>query len=351
MSTNQKEKEEEVKVKGKKVEGKTDIRTMEDAVKRYSEKWNVSEKVAAQKLLNYIEGEGKDKPAQAENVPQMGDIFPNPITEFSKRVQGINQALLSTEWTKRNISELRQPPQALQEIAEIRGKVSSLESTIQDQLKSLQETLEAKNQQEAQREILEKFDEMMKPLSEKIATLEEVVKGKPEAEGKLIKTNAELATAYGEATDAAQEFLKGQGFLFGKKPVGSQGMSAADQLKIYETLLTHQDKKDDRSWEREKWREEQKLKTLEITEREKTIRGIAKDGFKRAQPLIDAFTEEGEKRLRGSRSPSPTPGQLESKGATAANIFTCPGCGTEIPVKGEPMRVVCPECKKVWAKQ
>jgi len=328
------------KIKNKN-ESESKVETMEDVVIRYSQKWGVSEQEAAQKILGFLENEGKHV-----NMPTAGNLFPAALGDLSKKVQDVNQAILSTHLTRRNIQEMNQPTEALKDLATVKERLNSLETTINTQLKNLQDTLDAKNQEEAQREILEKMQGVVNPLKEKIEALESVMKP-PVPGGKVITNNTDLIKAYGEATDESQKFLKSQGFILGKVGSGGAGMSGENTINLYTKVLDRQDKIDDRAWEREKWKDDQVIKKLEITEREKTLRDIAKDGLKRVAPLLDAISDDVEGRIRNKESKPP----LKQKMPDTANEFICPGCNAKIPITGQPEKIECDSCGKTYQRQ
>ena len=79
-------------------------------------------------------------------------------------------------------------------------------------------------------------------------------------------------------------------------------------------------------------------------EREKTIRKIAGDAFKKLSPLFDAFAEEGQHRIRGEKGEP-----AKSKSPTIPDEFICPNCKTPIPTGGK-TQIVCPnpKCGKTY---
>jgi hypothetical protein len=74
---------------------------IDDAIEFYSKKWGVSKEEAAEKIKKLIE---------ARKAPSMEDLFPEPLGELSKKVQDINQSILSTAATRRRVQELENPP-------------------------------------------------------------------------------------------------------------------------------------------------------------------------------------------------------------------------------------------------
>lgn len=102
----------------------------------------------------------------------------------------------------------------------------------------------------------------------------------------------------------------------------------------------------ERQWERDRWQMEMGLKKNSEVERMRTIRKIAGDALKKAGPLLDAATDELEggvrERVRGARRPR--------RVTLKKGVFHCPGCGTDIPIEGEPESITCPECDATYGK-
>jgi len=86
---------------------------VDEAVQYYSKKWGVSEDEAAEKIQKLLE---------SRKAPSMEDLFPEPLGELSRKVQDVNQAVLSTAFTRKKVQELEGPP----------SKTSAIERTIDD---------------------------------------------------------------------------------------------------------------------------------------------------------------------------------------------------------------------------
>jgi len=141
----------------------------EDIIERYSKRWKVSREEAERRLKQVFNNNNS-----AKKVPTLENLFPEPIGELSKRVQDINQALLSSAYTRRLLDS---PPE---DIAELRARIENLDrivgdmkSTLEDQIKRITETLEDKRRKEAREELLKELDEKMNPLRENLQRLSE----------------------------------------------------------------------------------------------------------------------------------------------------------------------------------
>ena len=141
----------------------------EDVIERYSKRWKVSREEAERRLKQVFNNNNS-----AKKVPTLENLFPEPIGELSKRVQDINQALLSSAYTRRLLNS---PPE---DIAELRARIENLDrivgdmkSTLEDQIKRITETLEDKRRKEAREELLKELDEKMNPLRENLQRLSE----------------------------------------------------------------------------------------------------------------------------------------------------------------------------------
>ena len=141
----------------------------EDVIERYSKRWKVSREEAERRLKQVFNNNNS-----AKKVPTLENLFPEPIGELSKKVQDINQALLSSAYTRRLLDS---PPE---DIAELRARIENLDrivgemkSTLEDQIKRITETLEDKKRKEAREELLKELDEKMNPLRENLQRLSE----------------------------------------------------------------------------------------------------------------------------------------------------------------------------------
>jgi len=149
-----------------------DCMSLDEMAKKYSEKWNVPFEEAKRKIQKFLE----EGPSEKKKVPGPENIFPEPIGPLSEKIMDINQAALSTAWTRRSLLDLSQPPEELKSLKE---KVSSLEqmvtsvmSMVQSEVKGLRETLEAKKAEEARQKLLQEINEnVIEQLKQKIETL------------------------------------------------------------------------------------------------------------------------------------------------------------------------------------
>lgn len=191
-----------------------------EAVEFYSKKWGVSEEEAAEKIQKLLE---------ERKAPSMEDLFPEPLGELSRKVQDINQAVLSTAFTRKKVAEMENPQkssgvqqdvddavhtagreiitQKLTAIDPIRAKVDeALGELVGDMLK---ERLKGTNKEELRAMLDGLFDEfgekVVKPLYEKVTALE-TEKGKEE------QSMSEVVDLVTDAEKKYKDFLEKRGF-------------------------------------------------------------------------------------------------------------------------------------------
>jgi polyhydroxyalkanoate synthesis regulator phasin len=90
--------------------------SVEDIIEEYSRKWKVSKEEAEMKIRKMLE----------EKTPSQEKIFPEPLGEISRKIQDINQAALSTAYTRRLLSS---PPE---DVAALRDKIEKIDAVIAD---------------------------------------------------------------------------------------------------------------------------------------------------------------------------------------------------------------------------
>lgn len=175
--------------------------SVEEMAKRYSKKWGVSEEEAEEKIKRFLEEKPK-KRRKGGGMPSEVDLFPEPIGPLSEKIQDINQATLSTAFTRKSLREMSQPPK---EMEDLKGRMETIEDLVNTTMnfvnttmKEMQGTLEAKQEDERRKQLLEELKEnVIKPLQE---DLEEVKKSlsreeppKPEESISTIKETLDKA--------------------------------------------------------------------------------------------------------------------------------------------------------------
>jgi len=140
----------------------------EDLVERYSKKYGIPREEAEKRLKWLLNDEGKKK------VPSLDNLFPEPVGELSKKVQDVNQALLSSAYTRRLLDA---PPE---DVAALRARIENLDrivgdlkSGLEDQIRRITEVLEDKQRKETREELLKELDSKMDPLRQTLQKLTE----------------------------------------------------------------------------------------------------------------------------------------------------------------------------------
>jgi hypothetical protein len=166
--------------------------SVEDIIEEYSRKWKVSKEEAEMKIRKMLE----------EKTPSQEKIFPEPLGEISRKIQDINQAALSTAYTRRLLSS---PPE---DVAALRDKIEKIDAVIADlkagfegRINQITEILNEKTRREQREELLRELDAKMDPMrralqemAEKLKSLEKgeaPTQGKPEAKPSEILRQAE----------------------------------------------------------------------------------------------------------------------------------------------------------------
>jgi len=175
------------------------------AIEKYSKKWGVSEEEAERKIKRLLEEAGKEDRKGA--IPTVENIFPQPLGEVSKKIQDVNQALLSTAYTRRLLNS---PPE---DVATLRDRIENLDRVVLDlkgamenQIKQLTETLEDKKRKEVREELLQEVENKIDPLRKDLKTVLERLKSP--AEGIGAGSVAEPAKVLDEAKRVAEKAKK-----------------------------------------------------------------------------------------------------------------------------------------------
>jgi len=131
--------------------------SLEDMVEEYSKKWRVSKEEAQEKIRRILE----------DKAPSPDKLFPEPLGEISKKIQDINQAVLSTAYTKRLLTA---PPE---DVEVLKGKVERTESivadlkaTIEEKINKLTEVLNEKEKEKNREELMSELEARIAPINE-----------------------------------------------------------------------------------------------------------------------------------------------------------------------------------------
>jgi len=142
--------------------------SVEDIVEEYSRKWKVSREEAERKIKKMLE----------EKTPSQETIFPEPIGEISKKIQDINQAALSTAYTRRLLSAPPEDVAALRDkIEKIDAVVADLKAGIEAKINQITEILNEKTRKEQREELLKELDSKMDPLRQTLQNMVEKLRG------------------------------------------------------------------------------------------------------------------------------------------------------------------------------
>jgi uncharacterized coiled-coil DUF342 family protein len=142
--------------------------SVEDIIEEYSKKWGVSREEAERKIKKMLE----------EKTPSAEKLFPEPIGEISKKIQDINQAALSTAYTRRLLSSPPEDVAALRDkIEKIDAVVADLKAGIEAKINQITEILNEKARKEQREELLKELDSKMDPLRQTLQAMAEKLKG------------------------------------------------------------------------------------------------------------------------------------------------------------------------------
>ena len=135
--------------------------SIEDAIEEYSKRWNISKEEAEKKIRKLL-----------ETVPSTDNPFPEPLGEISKKVQDINQAVLSAAYTKRLLSA---PPE---DVTVLRAKIENVENTVnelktglEEKINQLTALLDEKQKKESRDELMQELEARMEPLKQGLQEL------------------------------------------------------------------------------------------------------------------------------------------------------------------------------------
>jgi hypothetical protein len=178
--------------------------SVEDIIEEYSKKWGVSREEAERKIKKMME----------EKTPSQEKIFPEPIGEISKKIQDINQAALSTAYTRRLLSSPPEDVVALREkIEKIDAVVADLKAGLESQIGQLTEILNEKSKKENREELLKELDSKMDPLRQSLQAVAEKLKGLEKGEEPSGKVKpSEILKQADELAEEAKTWLGRLGY-------------------------------------------------------------------------------------------------------------------------------------------
>lgn len=190
--------------------------SLEEMAKQYSEKWNVPIAEATKQIQKFLAKKpGTERAPGPGGMPEEGNIFPDPLGPISKKFQDINQAVLSSAYTRKTLKEMSQPPEefkTLQEKVEYMEKnIEQVVTLVNTTMKEWKDTLEAQKAEKERQALFDEIDEkVVRPLKEKIGQLEAAKGGDKTALAAL--SPEKILEAGTKMTEDAQAFLKKQGY-------------------------------------------------------------------------------------------------------------------------------------------
>lgn len=125
---------------------------LESLIESYSRLWGLSREEAEEALVRFF----------AFRVPTLDNPFPPPIGEISKKVQDINQAVLSTALTQRL---LMSPPR---EVDELRRRLEELERKLAEKLEEVTKRIEESRERKLREELLEEVRKELEALKQAV---------------------------------------------------------------------------------------------------------------------------------------------------------------------------------------
>jgi uncharacterized protein YaaW (UPF0174 family) len=141
--------------------------SLEDIVEEYSKKWNVSKEEAEKRIKKLLE-----KFPPSDKTPSPNNIFPEPIGEISRKIQDINQALLTTAYTTRL---LKTPPDEIMELKErierIDSIIADIKSGLETKINELTKILDEKTKKEQREELLNELNSRIDPIRQNLEVL------------------------------------------------------------------------------------------------------------------------------------------------------------------------------------
>ena len=196
-------------------------KTVEDpVVKAYREKWGVSEEEAKRQIQKFLTKKPVDR---AKVMPAIDNMFPDPVGPLSEKVQDINQAALSTAFTKKSLKEMDQPPEEIEKLKEdmgtVRETVNNVVEMVNKRLEELQATLDEKVKKEEREALITELDNrVVQPLRSDLEAVKKKVESTPEgAPAKTAEGLREVRARLKQAEEDAKGVLEDMGYSLPKK--------------------------------------------------------------------------------------------------------------------------------------
>lgn len=189
-------------------EEKTELDVMAE---KYSKKWKVPIEEAKKQVQEFLSKKPLDR---TKAQPTSDDFFPDPIGPISKKLQDISQGALASAYAQQKLRELATPPKELETMKEkidlIEKNISNVVGLVNTTMKDMQSTLEAQKAEREKEALLEEISVVIRPLKEKVESLEKAREGAPGAMVEL--TPEKIVEASKKMTEEATSFLKARGF-------------------------------------------------------------------------------------------------------------------------------------------
>lgn len=190
--------------------------SVEEMAKKFSEKWGVPMDEAKRHVKAFLNKNPKKKKENAEEedrstlVPGLGDLFPKPLGEISRKIQDINQATISTAMTRRylkahpdDVEELRKNVGELYEI------MGAYQKRVESKIDDLTGMLDEKQRQETREALFKELDDKIGPLRDDLETIKKGLGEPPEGQPKKPEEFFDAAT---EVTERAKGLLEKAGY-------------------------------------------------------------------------------------------------------------------------------------------
>ena len=193
---------------------------VKEIAKRYSTKWGVPEKEAEEKVKKFLEKKPVDR---SKAMPSTDNMFPEPVGPLSEKIQDVNQAALSTAFTKRSLKEMNQPPEEIErlksEVNTVKETVNNVMELVTKRLEELHDTLDEKVKKEERATLISELEEkVVKPLRSDLEAVKKRVETAPEGEpAKTAEGLREVRARVKQAEEDAMGVLEDLGYSLPKK--------------------------------------------------------------------------------------------------------------------------------------
>jgi len=139
-------------------------------VEKYSKRWGVSPEEAEKRIEQIMARKGQTA------IPGLDNVFPEPLGPVSAKAQDVNQAILSTQMTRRMLNT---PPEDIakldQKIETIGQMVEALGNNFQARIDQVTSTLEGRRQQEERDALKNYLNEALGPVRSDLTALKDKV--------------------------------------------------------------------------------------------------------------------------------------------------------------------------------